>query len=85
MLTNKHIWENGHVVADWPCDVGNDREVDSNGSIEHVVAYQNKHYCVLSDWEGNVRWENDNAEEIEWNEEEQNKYNEFFNGNEEEK
>lgn len=78
MYTNKHIWENGTSIADWPCDIGNEGEIDSNGSIEHVVAYQNKHYCVVTDWENNVRWENDNAEEIEWDEIKQNEYNEFF-------
>lgn len=64
MPTNKEIFENGSVLEHYPCDVNEDKEIQSNGSIENIVEYEGKKYYIITDYENNVRWESEEATEL---------------------
>lgn len=64
MATNKEVFDNGDVLEHYPCDVDENKEIQPNGSIENVVLYKGKKYYIITDWENNVRWENEIAQEV---------------------
>lgn len=64
MITNKEVFDKGEVLDHYPCDVNENKEIQTNGSVENVVLYNGKHYYVITDWENNVRWADEIAEEI---------------------
>jgi uncharacterized protein (UPF0333 family) len=64
MATNKEVFDNGDVLEHYPCDVDENKEIQPNGSIENVVLYNGKKYYIITDWENNVRWENEIAQEV---------------------
>ena len=64
MITNKEVFDKGEVLDHYPCDVNENKEIQTNGSVENVVLYNGKHYYVITDWENNVRWCDEIAEEI---------------------
>ena len=64
MATNKEVFDNGDVLEHYPCDVDENKEIQPNGSIENVVLYNGKKYYIITDWENNVRWENETAQEV---------------------
>ena len=37
-------------LDDWACDVGPDGQMESNGSKEHLVFYQDSYYFVYTDF-----------------------------------
>jgi hypothetical protein len=64
MITNKEVFDKGEVLEHYPCDVNENKETQSNGSVENVVLYNGKYYYVITDWENNVRWCDEIAEEV---------------------
>ena len=39
MITNKEVFDKGEVLEHYPCDVNQNKEVETNGSIENVVLF----------------------------------------------
>jgi hypothetical protein len=64
MITNKEVFDKGEVLEHYPCDVNQNKEIETNGSIENVVLFNGKKYCVITDWKNSVRWCDEIAEEI---------------------
>jgi hypothetical protein len=64
MITNKEVFDKGEVLDHYPCDVNENKEIQTNGSVENVVLYNGKYYYVITDWEKNVRWCDEIAEEV---------------------
>ena len=64
MITNKEVFDKGEVLEHYPCDVNQNKEIETNGSIENVVLFIGKKYCVITDWKNSVRWCDEIAEEI---------------------
>lgn len=64
MITNKEVFDKGEVLEHYPCDVNQNKEVETNGSIENVVLFNGKKYCIITDWDNNVRWCDEIAEEV---------------------
>lgn len=54
MTTNKEVLEKGTIVNRWPCDMGLDGTVDSNGSQEFIVEYEGEVYWIWADWDNNA-------------------------------
>jgi hypothetical protein len=63
-VTNLVVWQYGEVKDHFPCDVGEDGSVQSNGSVEHIMELDGKTYSVITDWDDNVRWPDLDANEI---------------------
>lgn len=64
MATNKQVYENGEMIINYPCDEDLDGGIKSNGSIENLISYEGKTYCVITDWDNNVHLPNQNAIEV---------------------
>ena len=64
MVTNKEVFYKGEVIEHYPCDVNQNKEIESNGSVENIVEYQGKKYYIITDWENNVRWGEEEATEV---------------------
>jgi uncharacterized protein (UPF0333 family) len=64
MITNKEVFDKGDVLEHYPCDVDENKEIQPNGSIENIVLYNGKKYYIVTDWENNVRWGNEVAQEV---------------------
>lgn len=54
--TNGEVMRQGTSIDDWPCDVGADGSMESNGSVEHIVEYEGRLYSVICDYNSNPRW-----------------------------
>jgi len=65
--TAKEIVENGTVIDRWPCDVGLDGSIQSNGSQEFMYEYNGGHYCVWMNWEDQPVKPDELVEMIEYN------------------
>jgi hypothetical protein len=63
-VTNLAAWQHGEVKDHFPCDVGEDGSVQSNGSKEYIMELDGKSYSVITDWDDNVRWPDLEAAEI---------------------
>ena len=70
-LTNEHVWKNGYQYYYWPSDINENKEMESNGSVENIVEYEGKQYSIITDWNGNVRWGNEIANEVVMDEDEE--------------
>jgi len=55
-VTNLTAWQQGKVKEHFPCDVGEDGSVQTNGSVEYIMVLDGKAYSVITDWNDNVRW-----------------------------
>lgn len=64
-LTNSHVISEGTLLYDYPCDVGMDDSMESNGSIECIYELQGKTYAVVCDWDKNPRFPSKTAQELE--------------------
>lgn len=51
---NQEVFENGHVIDHYVCNMDFSGDYEANGSIEHVVMYKDKKYFVHTDWDGNI-------------------------------
>ena len=60
--TAKEIVGNGILIDSWPCDVGLDGSMQSNGSQEFLYEYNGNNYCVWMDWEDQPV----NPDELHW-------------------
>ena len=63
-LTNLSVWQYGEELEHHPCDVGENGDCQSNGSIEHIINLAGKRYSVITDWYGNLRWPEKQAVKI---------------------
>lgn len=68
MITNTEVYLDGEQVDSWACDIDpHTGEAQSNGSIEHVVSYKDKHYRVVTSWNGETIFNPDGkAKTIKW-------------------
>ena len=64
MITNKEVFEKGEMIENYPCDEDLDGGIKSNGSIENIILYEGKKFCVITDWDGNVHKANEKALEV---------------------
>jgi len=64
MITNKEVFDKGKGLEHYHSDVNQNKEIEKNGSIENVVLFNGKKYCVITDWKNSVRWCDEIAEEI---------------------
>lgn len=52
VIGNKQkIYDEGEVIDHWPCDMGYDGELESNGSRESLVLYKGEYYFIATTWE----------------------------------
>ena len=51
---NQEVFEDGHVLNHYVCDMSPDGEHEANGSIEYVIVYRDEKYFVHTDWDGIV-------------------------------
>lgn len=46
------IASEGEILDDWAGDMNKDGELESNGSVEYLVAKDKKYYLIQSEWGG---------------------------------
>ncbi len=63
-VTNLYVHTNGNLIDDFPCDVGEDGSIQTNGSIECIYQLEGKKYSVICDWDTNPRFPSEPAHEI---------------------
>jgi len=60
-MTKKFAYEvfgKGEELDNWACDLGENGELESNGGVEHLIAYQGKYYLITTDWQSQVIYKN---------------------------
>jgi len=48
------VWEKGEELDNWACDRNEQGEIESNGGVEHLIAYQGKYYLIITDFNDQV-------------------------------
>lgn len=68
MITNTEVYFDGEQVDSWACDIDPETgEMQSNGGVEHVISYKDKHYRVITSWDGETIYNPDGkAKTIKW-------------------
>jgi len=52
--TKKEIYEDGHILADYPIDENMDGELESNGSTQCFIEHKGIYYFLQVGWDGTL-------------------------------
>jgi hypothetical protein len=52
--TNNEVFQNGFCEEDYPCDMSENGDLESNGCIEMQVSYNGKLYLLHRTWLGQL-------------------------------
>jgi hypothetical protein len=47
----RNIFDNGIRLADWAIDINEFGDLESNGGREFLVTFENKYYCIQTNWQ----------------------------------
>ena len=50
--TIKEVFDYGKCLEHCPCDEGENGELESNGTIQYIIQYKGKCYCIITSWDG---------------------------------